>query len=416
MGILSEQLRIIEALNPVYNALTSVFDVSGEPVGPLAGMVFSVKDNIDVAGAATTHGLKSLAGNVKSADAPIVARLRAAGATPIGHANMPTLNARGMHTYSELAGHTINPWDSTLSPGGSSGGDAVAVATGMVQLGIGNDSGGSLRLPAFLNGVCALKPSHGRYPQGSVLGQPDPSFPTQVMTVEGPLARTVADLRKVHGLLCGADPADPRAVPVPAFGAPAPRVAGFVLGDPVVEEAAHRLAQAGYEVEAVEVPRLDEAADLSLRMIATPIALGFEQFAAFAGEEVALFARHLLEVRPGLDLAEFLALTGTRLAIQREWAGLLDRYPVLLGPVSTIPSFEPDQDRRSSEALGEYFDALKLCEASSFVGVPSVAVPTGLRNGLPTGVQVISRMYREDLALDAAEVLETPLSPAVSAG
>ncbi|MFJ8959646.1 amidase family protein [Lentzea sp. NPDC102401] len=416
MGILSEQLRVIEALNPVYNALTSVFEVRDEPIGPLAGVTFSVKDNIDVAGSATTHGLKSLAGNVKSADAPVVARLRAAGATPIAHANMPTLNARGMHTYSELAGHTINPWDATLSPGGSSGGDAVAVATGMVHLGIGNDSGGSLRLPAFLNGVCALKPSHGRYPQGSVLGQPDPSFPTQVMTVEGPLARTAADLWKVHGLLCGADPADPRTVPVPAFGPPAPRVAGFVPGDPVVEEAAQRLAEAGYAVEAVEVPRLDEAADLSLRMIATPIALGYEQFAAFAGEEVALFARHLLEVRPGLDLAEFLALTGTRLAIQREWARLLDRYPVLLGPVSTIASFEPDQDRRSPEALGEYFDALKLCEASSFVGVPSVAVPTGLRGGLPTGVQVVSRMYREDLALDAAEVLEVPLSPAVSAG
>src|SRR5690349_16078794 len=96
MGILSEQLRVIEALNPVYNALTSVFDVQDEPVGPLAGITFSVKDNIDVAGAATTHGLKSLTGNVKSADAPIVARLRAAGATPVAHANMPTLNARGM--------------------------------------------------------------------------------------------------------------------------------------------------------------------------------------------------------------------------------------------------------------------------------------------------------------------------------
>ena len=416
MGILSEQLRIIEALNPVYNALTTVFDVSAEPVGPLAGMAFSVKANIDVAGAATTHGLKSLAGNVKSADAPIVARLRAAGATPIAHANMPTLNARGMHTYSELAGHTINPWNATLSPGGSSGGDAVAVATGMVRFGIGNDGGGSLRLPAFLNGICALKPSYGRYPQGAVYGQPDPQFPTQVMTVEGPLARTVADLRLVHDLLCGADPADPRAVPLPASGPPVPRVAGFVPGDPVVEAAAERLAEAGYEVEAVEVPRLEEAAELALRMVSTPIALAYEQFAAFAGEDVATYARHLLKVRPGLDLAEFLALTATRLAIQREWAQLLDRYPVLLGPVSTTPSFEPDQDRRSPEALADYFEAMKLCEASSFVGVPSVAVPTGLRDGLPTGVQVISRMYREDLALDAAEVLAVPLSPAVSAG
>ncbi|MFI6094270.1 amidase [Lentzea sp. NPDC051213] len=416
MGMFTEQLKLIETLNPVYNALTTVFDVPAEPTGgPLAGLAFSAKANIDVAGAATTHGLKSLTGNVKSSDAPIVARLRAAGATPVAHANMPTLNARGMHTVSELAGHTINPWDATKSPGGSSGGDAVAVATGMVHFGIGNDGGGSLRLPAFLNGICALKPSYGRYPQGSIYGQPDPSFPTQVMTVEGPLARTVADLRRVHEVLCGADPADPRVVSLPAAGSPVPRVAGFVPGDPVVEEATKRLVDAGYEVEPVEVPRAEEASTLAMRMIATPIALGYEQFAAFAGEEVAHYGRILLEVRPGLDLAEFLELTATRLAVQREWARLLDRYSVLIGPVSTTPSFEPDQDRRSTADLEAYFEAMKLCQASSFVGVPSVAVPTGLRDGLPTGVQVISRMYREDLALDAAAVLETPLRPAVQA-
>jgi amidase len=414
--IIDEQLRLIGSLNPTYNALTSVFDVPHDPAGPLAGVVFSVKDNIDVAGGATTHGMKSLAGNMKTADAPIVARLRAAGATPIAHANMPTLNARGMHTYSELAGHTINPWDATKSPGGSSGGDAVAVATGMVHIGIGNDGGGSLRLPAFLNGICALKPGYGRYPQGAIYGRPDPSFPTQIMTVEGPLARTVADLRLVHALLCGADPADPRAVPVPVQGEPVRRIAGFVPGDPIVEEAATRLVDAGYEVEPVEAPRVEEASTLAMRMICMPIALAYEQFAAFAGEDVALYGRHLMEVRPGLDLAEFLTLTSTRLAIQREWARLLDRYPVVIGPVSTTPSFEPDQDRRSPEALASYFKAMKLCEATSFVGLPSVAVPTGLRDGLPTGVQVISRTYREDLALDAAAVLEVPLSPAVSAG
>jgi amidase len=419
MGMFTEQLQLIETLNPVYNALTSVFDVPevpDEPDGPLAGVVFSVKANIDVAGAATTHGLKSLTGNVKSSDAPIVARLRAAGATPIGHANMPTLNARGLHTYSELAGHTINPWDATKSPGGSSGGDAVAVATGMVRFGIGNDGGGSLRLPAFLNGICALKPSYGRYPQGSIYGQPDPSFPTQVMTVEGPLARTVADLRLVHDLLCGSDPSDPRTVPVPATGSPVARIAGFVPGDPVVEEAAKRLVDAGYEVVAVTPPRVEEASELAMRMIATPIALGFDEYVAFAGEDLAVYARNLLAVRPGLDLGEFLALTGTRLAVQREWAQLLDRYPVLIAPVSTTPSFEPEDDRRGPQALAAYFEAMKMCEVTSFVGVPSVAVPTGLRDGLPTGVQVISRMYREDLALDAAAVLETPLSPAVSAG
>ncbi|MCP2201801.1 amidase [Lentzea flava] len=412
----TEQLQRIESLNAVYNALTTVFDVKAEPTGPLAGAVFSVKANIDVAGAATTHGMKALTGNVKTSDAPIIARLRAAGATPIGHANMPTLNARGMHTCSELAGHTINPWDASKSPGGSSGGDAVAVATGMVRFGIGNDSGGSLRLPAFLNGVCALKPSYGRYPQGATFGQADPSFPTQVMTVEGPLARTVADLRLVHELLCGADLADPRTVPVPASGPPAAKIAGFVPGDPVVEDAAKRLVEAGYEVVAVTPPRVDEAAELSMRMISTPIALGFAEYVAFAGEELAEYARNLLAVRPPLDLGEFLALTGTRMSVQREWARLLDRYPVVIAPVSTTPSFEPDEDRRGPEALAAYFEATKMCEVVSFAGLPAVAVPTGLRDGLPTGVQVISRMYREDLALDAAAALEVELRPAVSAG
>jgi amidase len=416
MGMFTEQLQLIETLNPVYNALTTVFDVPDDATGPLAGATFSVKANIDVAGAATTHGLKSLAGNMKTEDAPIVARLRAAGATPIGHANMPTLNARGMHTYSELAGHTVNPWDATKSPGGSSGGDAVAVATGMVRFGIGNDGGGSLRLPAFLNGICALKPSCGRYPQGSTYGQPNPSYPTQIMTVEGPLARTIADLRLVHDLLCGPDPADPRVVPAPAAGPPAPRVAGFVPGDPVVEEAAQRLADAGYGVEPVEVPRLQEASTIAMRMIATPIGLAWEQFEAVADEDLVGYARLLLELRPVLDLAGFIDLTSTRLAMQREWAALLHRHPVVIGPVSTIPSFEPDEDRRSAAHLAAYFDAVELCTASNFVGIPSVAVPTGLRDGLPTGVQVISRMYREDLALDAAAVLETALSPAVSAG
>jgi amidase len=183
-----------------------------------------------------------------------------------------------------------------------------------------------------------------------------------------------------------------------------------------VEEAAKRLADAGYEVEPVELPRLEEAATLGIRMIATTIALDFTAFEAFAGPDVAAYAELMLQVRPGLDLAEFLALTGTRLAIQREWARLLDRHPVVVGPVSTTPSFEPDQERRDVAGLTAYYEAVRLCEATSFVGVPSVAVPTGLRDGLPAGVQVISRMYREDLALDAAQVLEVPLRPAVSAG
>ncbi len=319
-----------------------------------------------------------------------------------------------MHTYSELAGHTINPWDATKSPGGSSGGDAVAVATGMVPIGIGNDGGGSLRLPAFLNGVCALKPSYGRYPQGTIYGQLDPSFPTQVMTVEGPLARTVADLRLVHELVCGADPSDPRCPNGPRAGPRPSR--GLTTGSQKHTLPAKTRCQALVRRSVDNSAAGPGCPQICQRTLDRPIRASAEEVARSAPWEGGALPATAELRRPNLDLAELPTMTGTRLAIQREWALLLDRYPVLIGPVSTTPSFEPDQDRRSSEDLAAYFEAMKLCEASSFVGVPSVAVPTGLRDGLPTGVQVISRMYREDLALDAAAVLETRLRPSALAG
>lgn len=133
--------------------------------GPLAGVPFTVKESTAVEGVPTTFGVKRFRDLVAPADAPPVARLRAAGAIPVGHANIPTLILAGMHTRSELFGDTVNPWDPDRTPGGSSGGDGVAVATGMAALGLGNDSGGSIRIPAQFNGVAGLKPTSGRFPR-----------------------------------------------------------------------------------------------------------------------------------------------------------------------------------------------------------------------------------------------------------
>ncbi|MGG8409374.1 amidase, partial [Streptomyces sp. 12297] len=221
-------LRIAE-VNPRLNAVTQLLAeraredaartdrrrAAGEELGPLAGVPFTVKESTAVEGVPTTFGSPRFRDLVAPADALPVARLRAAGAVPVGHTNMPTLILAGMHTRSELFGDTVNPWDPGRTPGGTSGGDAVAVATGMAALGLGNDSGGSVRIPAQFCGVAALKPTAGRFPADQrVLGPDDPGPASQLLVTDGPLARRVADLRAAYEVLAGTDPRDPRAVPV----------------------------------------------------------------------------------------------------------------------------------------------------------------------------------------------------------
>src|SRR5205823_3773465 len=154
----------------------------------------TVKENIDLAGTATTWGLAALAGAEAPIDAPQVANLRQAGAIPIGRSNLPDFALR-WHTDNGLHGATINPFDRSLTPGGSSGGEAVALATGMTPLGLGNDLGGSLRWPAQCCGICSLKPTFGRIPHASDLEPADAPISIQLMAVQGPMARRVADLR-----------------------------------------------------------------------------------------------------------------------------------------------------------------------------------------------------------------------------
>lgn len=142
------------------------------------------------------------------------------GRSPVGHSNMPDLALSGIHPRSQLYGDTINPWDAGRTPGGSSGGDAAALATGMVDLALGNDAGGSVRIPAAFCGVAALKPSLGRFAADHRIGGQEPTLSSQLFPVDGPMARSVGELRAAYEVLAGADVRDPRAVPVPLYGPP----------------------------------------------------------------------------------------------------------------------------------------------------------------------------------------------------
>lgn len=445
--VVDRHLERIAVVNPQVNAVTQVLAdtararaaeidrrrAAGADPGPLAGVPFTVKENIAIGGVPTTHGARWFRDATARADAPPVARLRAAGAIPIGHGNMPTLTLAGMHSRSELFGDTANPWDARVTPGGTSGGDGAAVATGMAPLGLGNDSGGSVRIPAAFCGVAGLKPTEGRFPADHRIGTEDPPLCAQTIPVDGPLARTVGDLRAAFEALAGpgADPRDPRAVPVPLerpepAGGPV-RVA--VVADPggrgvhpwareAVEAAASYLSDAGYAVtEVPDVPMHDEALEAYGRMIMTEFGMTWPAVRRILGEGGHRYIEMSMARTPPVDLPEYLRLTGVRLTVRRAWAGFLAEYPLLLGPVFTRPPVEPGLESRDEEGHRTVTEAMRLCTVTSFAGVPAVAVPTGMRDGLPQGVQIVGRAFREDQCLTAAAVVEqragviTPIDP-----
>lgn len=443
--LVDSHLERIAEVNPQVNAVTQLLAeraretaahtdrrrAAGEELGPLAGVPFTVKETTAVDGVPTTLGTAHFRDMVAPADAPPVARLRAAGAIPIGHSNMPTLVLAGMHTRSELFGDTVNPWDPSRTPGGSSGGDAVAVATGMAALGLGNDSGGSIRIPASFCGVTGLKPSSGRFPADHrVLGQDDPGPASQMLVTDGPLARTVADLRLAYEALAGTDPRDPRAVPVPLYGEPLPRpVKVALVADPgghgvhptvlgAVRAAAGALRDAGYDVrEVADVPRLDEALEIYGRITVTEFAPSWPVVRKLLGRGGDRYIQMAMEKHPPANAAQLTKLMGAWLGIRRSWAEFLDEFPLLLGPVFTEPPVEPGLESRDRAGRERVADGMRLCTVTSFVGVPAVAVPTGVGDGLPSGVQIIGRAFREDLCLAAAQEIEdrlgvlTPIGP-----
>ncbi|MET9934574.1 MULTISPECIES: amidase [unclassified Streptomyces] len=445
--LVDSHLDRIAEVNPQVNAVTQLLAerareaaartdrrrAAGEALGPLAGVPFTVKESTAVEGVPTTFGTERFRDLVAPADAPPVARLRAAGAIPIGHSNIPTLILAGVHTRSELFGDTVNPWDSSRTPGGSSGGDAVAVATGMAALGLGNDSGGSVRIPAQFCGVAGLKPSTGRFPADHrVLGPEDPGPASQMLVTDGPLARSVGDLRLAFEALVGTDPRDPRAVPVPAYGEPLPgRVKIAVVADPgghgvhpairgAIASAADALHDAGYDVrEEQDVPRMDEALEAYGRITVTEFAPTWPVVRGLLGKGGDRYIEMAMEQTPPVSAEELMKLMGIWMNIRRSWAEFLNEYPLLLGPVFTEPPVEPGLESRDRSGRDRVGSGMRLCTVTSFVGVPGVAVPTGMVDGLPCGVQIVGRAFREDLCLDAAQAIEdrlgvlTPVNPRV---
>jgi amidase len=441
--VVQAHLRRIEAVNPSINAVVIVLAeqaqqaakaadrtlAAGGDVPPLHGVPFTVKDNLDVAGTPTTQGFKALAQAYPSRDAPIVERMKAAGAIPIGRTNLPSGAVR-WHCDSELWGATINPWDRTRTPGASSAGEAAAIATGMSPLGLGSDGLGSLRHPAQCCGICALKPTLGRVPQASSIEPEYTTIGIQLTSVTGPLARRVADLRAAFGVIAGPTWRDPWTVPAPLYGPPLPKpVRVALVVDPAgqgtaaqeqqgVRKAATALADAGYDIDEIEPPSIEVAAWALLVMLATPgTRQGWQEFYShLAPADTQRFMAAFFDTAGDPDALEAELSFMTRQALLRAWAEFQEQYPLIVAPICTEPAFEAGTDLDDGAVAGT-IRSMRMAMAVNVLGLPAVAVPVGIGDGLPQAVQVIGPRYREDLCLDAAAAIEdrlgtiTPIDP-----
>jgi amidase len=436
--VMTAHLDRIKDVNPELNAVTRVMAdealaaadqadrllASGAQVGRLHGVPISVKENVDVVGSPTTHGVVALADAFPDMDSPQVAALKAAGAIVFARTNLPEFALR-WHTDNDLHGATRNPWNPALTPGGSSGGEAVALAVGMTPLGLGNDDGGSLRYPPQCTGVAAIKPGLGRVPRTVSDAASESPISHQLLNAEGPMARHVEDLRLALEIMIQPTWPDPWQVPLGLVREEVDRpirvalVPLHTVAEQVadgVRVAAGRLEDAGYIIEEADPPAVDEAAETWAKMTAWDSLLTWDQVSPMMSSDGRLQMEILFGVIGPVSQIEYRQTYIRRLVIARAWAKFQQRYPLVLSPVSTQPPFPVGADL-TPNGVESILRSTALLVTVNLVGLPAVVVPVGVADRLPQAVQIIGRRYREDLCLDAAAAIEarTPrLTPIVT--
>lgn len=434
--LVEAHLGKIERLNPKLNAFVEVDHkrvlaearaaeaalTSNQNVGALHGVPISIKSSLEVEGLRWESGTRLRAGAIGTKDAPLVSRLRNAGAIVLGVTNTPEL-LMAWETDNLLYGRTNSPWDLDRTAGGSSGGEAAAIASGMSAGGVGSDGGGSIRVPAHFTGICGLKPTPGRIPCTG--HYPASGGPFALIGVVGPMARTVADMSVLFEVMQGPDDGDPCAAPVTVRWPNKAEVGRLRVGcfeddgrTPVtpetraaVQTAAGALRRAGFQVEPFRPEGLEEARQLWKKffvkvagMLIAPMFRGCEhdaspilqQFLEWSAAEPELTGESLLDAWIRRD------------AVRGQFLEQMQRYPILVCPAAAIPAFRHRE--RSWQIEGKivhYLDAWSYSEWFNLLGNPAAVVPVGRSaEGLPIGVQIVGRPWQEEQVLAVAGALE----------
>jgi Asp-tRNA(Asn)/Glu-tRNA(Gln) amidotransferase A subunit family amidase len=437
--LVEAHLARIEKLNPKLNAFVQVDGdgarrharaaedavAHGDKIGPLHGVPVSIKSSMEVEGMRCESGTKLRAGFVATQDAPLVSRLRRAGAIILGTTNTPEL-LMAWETDNLLYGRTNNPWDLSRTPGGSSGGEAAAIASGCSAGGVGSDGGGSIRVPAHFSGICGLKLTPGRIPATGHF--PTSIGPFALLGVVGPMGRTIEDLKVLFEVMQGPDDGDPSSAPVPVRWPQRDDLKKFRIGyfeddgrTPVTAEtraavrtAAEALTRAGFRVEPFRPEGLEQAQRLWWQffgiaggMLLGPMTKGREadlspmlkQFSSWVAAEPSHTGQTLLDTWIKRDV------------LRMEFFSQMREYPILLCPVAAVPAFRHGERSWNIDGqIVEYLDAWSYAEWFNLLGTPAAAVPVGRSSeGLPIGVQIIARPWEEELVLAVAGELEAQL-------
>jgi Asp-tRNA(Asn)/Glu-tRNA(Gln) amidotransferase A subunit family amidase len=431
--IIDAHLARVEKLQPKLNAFVHVDAegarrqalaaeasvLRGDSAGALHGVPISIKSCIDVVGWPCPAGSRLRADYVAHEDAVLVSRLRAAGAILIGNTNVPEF-LMAYETDNALCGKTSNPWELSRSAGGSSGGEAAAIASGCSMGGVGSDGGGSVRVPAHFCGISGLKPTPGRIPGTG-------HFPRQAeafawLGVVGPMARTVADVRVLFDVMKGpdADDAPSSTIEKRSFGEAELRgmrvgiLESDALGNVTAETTetvgkAATLLSEQFHVEPFQLKGLEQAIELWWFFFGPMIARLFEPMVEGREAELSPMFREYMsaarvKIEPTVD--EFMGACVKRDILRAKIIKQMGDVPILLSPVCAAPAF------RHAEGTWQpscgYHDTMRHAQWLNLTGFPGVSVPMGFSaEGLPIGVQVIGRPNEDELVLVVAEMLET---------
>ncbi len=437
--VVEAHLSRIKQVNPVLNAITdfqaeSARDqarqaeqqlMSGGPIGPLHGVPLTIKSSIEVEGFLCECGTKLRKGIVAERDATLVTSLKKAGAIILGTTNTPEF-LMAYETDNYIHGRTNNPWNLDYTAGGSSGGEAAAIASGCSAGGFGSDGGGSVRVPAHFSGICGLKPTPGVIPRTG--HWPACLGPSAFLGLVGPMARTVEDVRLLLEVTAGVESHDPSSAPVemraPSDAELRSLKVGWFADDgrhPVtpetrqaVERAAKALEDQGLIVEEVQITGLEQAPELWWTLFGVVATTALKPIVAGREDELHPFSKSLMatqEEAEAMTYERFLDAWVSRDRVRSKLLGQMEEYRVLLCPTASIPAFRHGE--RSWTIGGEeihYPEPFVYSQIFNLLGNPGAVVPAGQSaEGLPIGVQLVARPFEDEIALSVAEKIEEAL-------
>ena len=436
--ILELHLKRIGALQPKLNAFVLLnaegareqarvaanLVMRSPQLGPLHGVPLSIKSCIDVAGWPCPAGSLLRKDYISKEDAPLISRLKAAGAILLGNTNTPEF-LMAYETNNLTHGKTSNPWNFAYSAGGSSGGEAAAIASGCSAGGVGSDGGGSIRVPAHFCGICGLKPTPGRIPATG-------HFPPGVgafswIGVVGPMARTIADVRLLFEVMAGPDAGDALSAPVPVRTHRDSELRGLRVGilesdalgaatpesRAAVERAAKLLSDRGFIIEPFRLNGLDRALELWWFFFGPVIGNLFQRSIAGHEDQISPMLREYLAYATSgnpIPLDQFMKACADRDLLRADILRQMQDTPILLSPVSTGPAFRHGEGNYLPGT--GYRDTMRFSQWLNLTGFPGASVPIGhSKEGLPIGVQVIGRPFEDELVLAIAESIEQSRGP-----